>query len=83
MAEEARVDRGVHGEQAEEEPQAPEVNRTPWPIGTRHTATPLEADWALATTTYNRIAADLTGRDGEGQTIRIVLDEGLPHTDNG
>ncbi|MFJ2575087.1 hypothetical protein ACIOYT_32315 [Streptomyces halstedii] len=49
---------------------------------TRHTATPLEADWALATTAYNRIAADLTGVDGEGQTIRIVLDDGLPHTDN-
>ncbi|MEU9677856.1 hypothetical protein AB0D92_30645 [Streptomyces parvus] len=49
---------------------------------TRHAATPLEADWALATTTYNRIAADLTGVDGEGQTIRIVLDDGLPHTDN-
>ncbi|MFD4023757.1 hypothetical protein ACFWRV_09595 [Streptomyces sp. NPDC058576] len=49
---------------------------------TRHAATPLEADWALATTTYNRIAADLTSVDGEGQTIRIVLDDGLPHTDN-
>lgn len=49
---------------------------------TRSTATLLEADWALATTAYNRIAADLTGVDGEGQTIRIVLDDGLPHTDN-
>ncbi|WP_435240099.1 hypothetical protein [Streptomyces sp. YPW6] len=45
---------------------------------TRSTATPLEADWALATTAYNRIAAELTGVDGEGQTIRIVLDDGLP-----
>ncbi|MEU2415158.1 hypothetical protein ABZ736_27850 [Streptomyces sp. NPDC013099] len=45
---------------------------------TRHTTTPLEADWALATTAYNRIAAKLTGVDGEGQTIRIVLDDGLP-----
>ncbi|MER5681522.1 hypothetical protein ABT248_15430 [Streptomyces sp. NPDC000971] len=45
---------------------------------TRSAATPLEADWALATTAYNRIAADLTGVDGEGQTIRIVLDDGLP-----
>ncbi|MFD8733100.1 hypothetical protein [Streptomyces sp. NPDC059611] len=45
---------------------------------TRSTAAPLEADWALATTTYNRIAAELTGVDGEGQTIRIVLDDGLP-----
>ncbi|MEW2071936.1 hypothetical protein [Streptomyces sp. NPDC007346] len=49
---------------------------------TRSTATPLEADWALATTTYNRIAADLTTVNGEGQTLRIVLDDGLPHTDN-
>ncbi|MFD4539505.1 hypothetical protein [Streptomyces bauhiniae] len=49
---------------------------------TRSAATPLEADWALATTTYNRIAADLTTVDGEGQTIRIVLDDGLPHTGN-
>ncbi|WP_331254342.1 hypothetical protein [Streptomyces halstedii] len=46
---------------------------------TRSTATPLEADWALATTTYNRIAADLTTVNGEGQTLRIVLDDGLPH----
>ncbi|MEU0103611.1 hypothetical protein [Streptomyces sp. NPDC006267] len=46
---------------------------------TRHATTPLEADWALATTSYNRIAAELTGVDGEGQTIRIVLDDGLPH----
>ncbi|MFK0188278.1 hypothetical protein ACIQV1_29155 [Streptomyces rubiginosohelvolus] len=46
---------------------------------TRHTTTPLEADWALATTAYNRIAAELTVVDGEGQTIRIVLDDGLPH----
>ncbi|RPK32085.1 hypothetical protein [Streptomyces sp. ADI93-02] len=46
---------------------------------TRHATTPLEADWALATTAYNRIAAELTGVDGGGQTIRIVLDDGLPH----
>jgi hypothetical protein len=46
---------------------------------TRHATTPLEADWALATTAYNRIAAELTAVDGEGQTIRIVLDDGLPH----
>ncbi|WP_345981142.1 hypothetical protein [Streptomyces sp. DSS69] len=45
---------------------------------TRSTAAPLEADWALATTAYNRIATDLTGVDGQGQTIRIVLDDGLP-----
>ncbi|MFJ5850780.1 hypothetical protein [Streptomyces sp. NPDC092903] len=47
---------------------------------TRSAATPLEADWALATTAYNRIAAELTSVDGEGQTIRIVVDDGLPHT---
>ncbi|WP_239476256.1 hypothetical protein [Streptomyces sp. CS090A] len=46
---------------------------------TRSTATPLEADWALATTAYNRIAADLTTVNGEGQTLRIVLNDGLPH----
>ncbi|MEE1736406.1 hypothetical protein PUR49_07815 [Streptomyces sp. BE147] len=46
---------------------------------TRSTTTPLDADWALATTAYNRIAAELTAVDGEGQTIRIVLDDGLPH----
>lgn len=50
---------------------------------TRSTATPLEADWALATTTYNRIAADLTTVNGEGQTLRIVLDDGLPHESGG
>ncbi|MFF8505829.1 hypothetical protein ACF07L_35025 [Streptomyces anulatus] len=49
------------------------------PTETRSATTPLDADWALATTAYNRIAAELTGVDGEGQTIRIVLDDGLPH----
>ncbi|MFL9658690.1 hypothetical protein ACJ7VE_33815 [Streptomyces sp. PB17] len=46
---------------------------------TRSTATPLEGDWALAMTTYNRIAAELTDVTGQGETIRIVLDDGLPH----
>jgi hypothetical protein len=46
---------------------------------TRSTATPLQGDWALAMTTYNRIAAELTGVTGQGETIRIVLDDGLPH----
>ncbi|WP_228994454.1 hypothetical protein [Streptomyces sp. DH8] len=50
---------------------------------TRYAAAPLEPDWALATTAYDRIATELTGVRGEGQTIRIVLDDGLPHTDNG
>ncbi|MCP8706302.1 hypothetical protein IGB19_00265 [Streptomyces sp. AC04842] len=45
---------------------------------TRSTATPLQGDWALAMTTYNRIAAELTGVTGQGETIRIVLDDGLP-----
>ncbi|RSS15388.1 hypothetical protein EF914_29595 [Streptomyces sp. WAC05458] len=46
---------------------------------TRSTATPLQGDYALAMTTYNRIAAELTGVTGQGQTIRIILDDGLPH----
>ncbi|MEU1668536.1 hypothetical protein ABZ547_34140 [Streptomyces sparsogenes] len=46
---------------------------------TRSTATPLEGDWALAMTSYNRIAAELTDVTGQGETIRIVLDDGLPH----
>ncbi|AKZ53385.1 hypothetical protein SAM23877_0336 [Streptomyces ambofaciens ATCC 23877] len=46
---------------------------------TRSTATPLQGDWALAMTTYNRIAAQLTGVTGQGETARIVLDDGLPH----
>ncbi|WP_344384671.1 hypothetical protein [Streptomyces thermolineatus] len=46
---------------------------------TRSTATPLQGDWVLAMTTYNRIAAELTDVTGQGETIRIVLDDGLPH----
>ncbi|MFJ5835779.1 hypothetical protein ACIQGO_03165 [Streptomyces shenzhenensis] len=46
---------------------------------TRSTATPLEGDWALAVTSYNRIAAELAAVAGQGETIRIVLDDGLPH----
>lgn len=47
---------------------------------TRSTATPLQGDWALATTSYNRIAAELADVAGQGETIRIVLDDGLqPH----
>ncbi|MBB1242720.1 hypothetical protein GL263_03900 [Streptomyces durbertensis] len=46
---------------------------------TRSTATPLQGDFALAMTTYNRIAAKLTDVTGQGETIRIVLDDGLPH----
>ncbi|PJN14674.1 hypothetical protein CG724_33600 [Streptomyces sp. CB02120-2] len=47
---------------------------------TRTTATVLEADWALATTAYNRIAAELAGATGSGETIRITLDDRLGHT---
>ncbi|MFE2943361.1 hypothetical protein ACFXKG_30555 [Streptomyces sp. NPDC059255] len=45
---------------------------------TRSTATPLQGDWALATASYNRIAAELADVTGQGETIRIVLDDGLP-----
>ncbi|MFD9338862.1 hypothetical protein ACFWBF_31400 [Streptomyces sp. NPDC060028] len=44
---------------------------------TRTTATVLGADWALATTAYHRIAAELAGAAGSGETIRITLDDGL------
>jgi hypothetical protein len=30
-------------------------------------------------TTYNRIATELTDVTGQGETIRIVLDDGAPH----
>ncbi|WP_234312848.1 hypothetical protein [Streptomyces sp. NRRL F-5065] len=45
---------------------------------TRSTATPLQADYALAMTTYDRIAVELTDLTGQGETIRIILDDGLP-----
>ncbi|MFJ2565815.1 hypothetical protein ACIO02_23145 [Streptomyces sp. NPDC087568] len=45
---------------------------------TRSTATPLQGDWALAMASYNRIAAELADVAGQGETIRIVLDDGLP-----
>ncbi|MGN9821795.1 hypothetical protein ACTMUQ_41690 [Streptomyces sp. SD11] len=44
---------------------------------TRSTATPLDGDWALAMTSYNRIATELADVTGQGETIRIVLDDGL------
>ncbi|MFJ7098881.1 hypothetical protein ACIQWL_53870 [Streptomyces mirabilis] len=46
---------------------------------TRSTATPLEGDWAMAMTSYNRISSELADVAGQGETIRIVLDDGLPH----
>ena len=49
---------------------------------TRSTATPLQGDWALAMTTYNRIAAELTDVAGQDETIRIILDDDLPHDTN-
>ncbi|MGW1916991.1 hypothetical protein ACWCQS_41530 [Streptomyces sp. NPDC002076] len=45
----------------------------------RSAATPLEGDWALATTSCNRIEAELADVTGQGQTIRIVLDVGMAH----
>ncbi|MFI9187544.1 hypothetical protein ACIGXG_35680 [Streptomyces goshikiensis] len=45
---------------------------------TRSEATPLDGDWALATTTYHRIATELADVADRGQTLRIVLDDGLP-----
>ncbi|MFB8182097.1 hypothetical protein ACFC8N_40035 [Streptomyces sp. NPDC055966] len=47
---------------------------------TRSAATPLEGDWALATTSYNRIKAELDDVTGQGETIRIVLDDGMAHS---
>ncbi|GAA2345148.1 hypothetical protein OKJ48_40015 [Streptomyces kunmingensis] len=49
---------------------------------TRSTTTPLKddwADWAMAVTSYDRIASELANVGGHGKTIRIVLDDGLPH----
>ncbi|MGW0792622.1 hypothetical protein ACWD04_31495 [Streptomyces sp. NPDC002911] len=45
---------------------------------TRSTAAPLGGDWSLAMTSYQRIAAELAGVSGQGEVIRIVLDDGLP-----
>jgi hypothetical protein len=50
---------------------------------TRSAATPLQGDWALAVTSYNRIAAELADVAGQGETIRIVLDDGLSHEADG
>ena len=33
-------------------------------------------------TTYNRIAAELTDVAGQDETIRIILDDDLPHDTN-
>ncbi|MFG3207854.1 hypothetical protein [Streptomyces sp. NPDC048192] len=46
---------------------------------THAAATPLEGDWALATTSYNRIKAELDGVVARGETVRIVLDDGMTH----
>ena len=45
---------------------------------TRSTAAPLGGDWSLAMTSYKRIAAELADVAGQGEVIRIVLDDGLP-----
>ncbi|WP_274918130.1 hypothetical protein [Streptomyces sp. WZ-12] len=49
---------------------------------TRHDAAPLTIDWAMATTSYDRIATEIAKVEGQGRTIRIVLDDGLPHSDD-
>ncbi|MFC7924756.1 hypothetical protein [Streptomyces cinereoruber] len=41
----------------------------------------LGADWALASTVYQRAATALTSLTGQGRTIRIILDDG--HDDDG
>ncbi|MEU0440584.1 hypothetical protein ABZ202_12535 [Streptomyces sp. NPDC006186] len=46
---------------------------------TRCTAAALEGDWPLAVTSYQRIAAGLAEVCGQGETVRIVLDDGLPN----
>ena len=44
---------------------------------TRAKAPVLQADWALATTVYGRVASELGGVTSSGRTIRIVLDDGI------
>lgn len=74
--------RSRRSRKAASRPSCPAAPSSPCSSNCGTPTTPPEADWALATTAYNRIAAELTGVDGEGRTIRIVLDDGLPHTDN-
>ncbi|MEU4259396.1 hypothetical protein AB0B42_27915 [Streptomyces fradiae] len=50
---------------------------------TRADAAPLEANWAMATTAYHRVADGLADVTGRGQTVRIVLDDGSPHSAEG
>ncbi|MEU5653371.1 hypothetical protein ABZ767_29145 [Streptomyces pseudogriseolus] len=45
---------------------------------TRSTASALGGDWPLAQAVYLRIASGLADVTGQGTTIRIVLDDGLP-----
>ncbi|WP_030761708.1 hypothetical protein [Streptomyces griseus] len=46
---------------------------------TRSAAAALGAEWALASTAYDRIANELSAVTGAGETIRIVLDDGTGH----
>ncbi|MFB7428735.1 hypothetical protein ACFC0K_36235 [Streptomyces hydrogenans] len=46
---------------------------------TRSSAAALGAEWALASTAYDRIANELSAVTGAGETIRIVLDDGTGH----
>lgn len=45
---------------------------------TRASADAMTVEWAMAATVYTRIARSLSGVAGQGETIRIVLDDGLP-----
>jgi hypothetical protein len=45
---------------------------------TRSKTTPLQGDYAMAMNTYDRIAGQLVDLTERGETIRIVLDDGLP-----
>ncbi|MEU9853518.1 hypothetical protein [Streptomyces sp. NPDC047974] len=49
---------------------------------TRSGAAALGAEWALAMTTYDRIARQLSAVTGDGETIRIVLDDGTRRSDD-
>ncbi|MFF4958884.1 hypothetical protein [Streptomyces sp. NPDC001222] len=47
---------------------------------TRSTAAPTEGDWALATTSYSCINAEPADISGQGETIRIMLDDRMAHS---
>ncbi|MFC9734309.1 hypothetical protein ACFWGM_35625 [Streptomyces roseolus] len=49
---------------------------------TRSAASALGAEWALAMTAYDRIAKQLSAVTDDGETIRIVLDDGTNRSDD-